>query len=96
MLFSPAESSTDTGLFRILEEVSKSHYPGAGVVPAVGAGFTDSHFSRDLGITSYGYAPILIPEQDARTVHGNNERIAVDTFEQGVQMMREILARFVE
>jgi acetylornithine deacetylase/succinyl-diaminopimelate desuccinylase-like protein len=95
MLFSPAESSSDTGLFSTLEEVSKTNYPGAGVIPAVGSGFTDSHFFRDLGIISYGYAPILIPEEDARTVHGNNERIAIDTFEQGVEMMTEILMRFV-
>ena len=64
-------------------------------MPAVATGFTDSHFFRDLGIISYGYAPILISEDDARTVHGNNERISVDTFETGVAMMAEILERFV-
>lgn len=95
MLFSPAESNSDTGLFSLLERASKSHYPGAGVFAAVASGFTDSHFFRDLGITSYGYAPILISEEDARTVHGNNERLAIDTFEQGVEMMTEILKDFV-
>jgi acetylornithine deacetylase/succinyl-diaminopimelate desuccinylase-like protein len=95
MLFAPAESSSDTGLFSILEDISTDHYPEAGVVPAVATGFTVSHFFRDLGIISYGYAPILISEDDARTVHGNNERISVDTFETGVAMMAEILERFV-
>jgi acetylornithine deacetylase/succinyl-diaminopimelate desuccinylase-like protein len=94
MLFSPAESSSDTGLFSILEAVSKDHYPTAGVVTAVLGGFTDSHFFRDLGITSYGYVPVVVPEQDARSVHGNNERISVDTFERGVEMMTDVLMRF--
>ncbi len=94
MLFSPARSSSDTGLYNLLEAVSKKHYPNTGVVAAVAAGFTDSHFFRDLGIISYGYAPILIPEEDARSVHGNNERIGIDTFNRGVEMMTEIVISF--
>lgn len=94
MLFSPAESSSDTNLFSILESVSKRNYPGSGVITAVGSGFTDSHFFRDRGIVSYGYAPFLVPEEDARTVHGNDERISIDTFHRGVDMMTEILVAF--
>ena len=95
MLFSPAESTSDTGLFNLLEAVSKDHYPTAGVVTAVLGGFTDSHFFRDLGITSYGYIPVVVPEQDTRSVHGNNERISIDTFERGVEIMTDVLMRFV-
>ncbi len=95
MLFSPAESTSDTGLFNILEAVSKDHYPTAGVVTSVLGGFTDSHFFRDLGITSYGYIPVVVPEIDTRSVHGNNERISIDTFERGVEMMTDVLMRFV-
>src|SRR5690606_811630 len=35
MLFGPAESSSDTPLFELLSNVSRRHYPSAGVVPAV-------------------------------------------------------------
>ena len=94
MLFSPADSSSDTGLFSILESVTRSYFPNAGVVPAVMTGFTDSHFFRDLGIVSYGYAPYVVTEEIARTVHGNNERIPVDSFEQGVDVMTEVLMTF--
>lgn len=94
LAFSAAASSSDTELFRLLAKVSREHYPGANVVPNVAGGFTDSHFFRDLGITSYGYSPAVVPEEDFTRVHGNNERIGVETFEEGVRMMTEIVERF--
>ena len=94
MLFSAAESDSDTDLYYLLDAVSRKYYPNTGVVAAVATGFTDSHFFRDLGIVSYGYAPILIPEEDARSVHGNNERIGIATFNRGVEMMVEIVTSF--
>jgi acetylornithine deacetylase/succinyl-diaminopimelate desuccinylase-like protein len=89
--FTPAVSPVDTDLYRVLESVSTAYFPGAPVVPAVGAGFTDSHFLRDLGITAYGYTPTVIPLADRVTVHGNNERISVENVRRGVAMMLDIL-----
>lgn len=94
MLFGAAESSADTDLYRLMERVSLTHYPQAGVVGAVLSGFTDSHFFRDLGITSYGYSPIVVPEAYVRSVHGNNERVGVDSFKKGIEMMTEIVREF--
>ena len=92
--FAAAESSTDTTLFRLLERVIAQHHPVAPVVPTVAGGFTDSHFFRELGITSYGFAPFVIPEQDLGGIHGNDERIGIETFERGVAIMTEIVRRF--
>ena len=94
MLFGPAQSDADTDLYRLLERVTRNHYPKAGVVAAVQAGFTDSHFFRDLGIVSYGYGPLLIPEEALGSVHGNNERIGIDSFNRAVEMMIEIVTAF--
>ena len=92
--FTPAVSSVDTALYRLLERVSTDNFPGAPVVPAVGAGFTDSHFLRDLGITAYGYIPTVIPLEDRAGVHGNNERISVENVRRGVSIMLDILESF--
>ena len=94
MLFGPGQSSSDTDLYRLLETVSEKHYPGAGVVAAVAGVFTDSHFFRDLGIVSYGYNPSVIPEEALISIHGNNERIGIDSFNQGVEMLIEIVKSF--
>jgi acetylornithine deacetylase/succinyl-diaminopimelate desuccinylase-like protein len=93
MGFTPAVSSADTGVYRVLEAVCREHFPDAPVVPSVLSGFTDSHFLRDLGITAYGFSPVVIPFEDAKSVHGNNERISVDNVRRGVTMMLEIVQR---
>jgi acetylornithine deacetylase/succinyl-diaminopimelate desuccinylase-like protein len=89
--FTPAVSGTDTPLYRAITDVIGRHFPDANIAPAVSTGFTDSHFFRDLGIACYGFAPILIPEEDESGVHGNNERISVENVRRGTAMMLEIV-----
>ncbi|HEX8724980.1 MAG TPA: M20/M25/M40 family metallo-hydrolase [Gemmatimonadaceae bacterium] len=93
--FTPAVSSTDNELYKTIVEVTRAHYPKAAIVPAVSTGFTDSHFFRDRGIASYGYAPFLIPQADESGVHGNNERISLENVRTGTQMMYEIVSKMV-
>ena len=93
--FTPAVSSTDNELYRTIVDVTRAHYPDAAIVPAVSTGFTDSHFFRDRGIASYGYAPFLVPEADNAGVHGNNERLSIANIRMGTQMMWEIVKAMV-
>lgn len=71
----------------------QERFPDAVIVPAVSSGFTDSHFLRDLGITAYGYTPLLVPVQDQAGVHGNNERVSIENVRRGAEIMRQILER---
>ncbi|MEP6905041.1 MAG: M20/M25/M40 family metallo-hydrolase [Gemmatimonadales bacterium] len=91
MGFSAAVSPTDNPLYRAIAEVTTRHFPKATVTPAVQTGFTDSHFFRDLGIASYGYAPYLIPAADESGVHGNNERISIENLRRGAPILLEIV-----
>ncbi len=95
MGFSPAVSGTDTDLYRAIEAVTLEHFPDAVVLPAVQTGFTDSHFTRDLGIASYGFSPTLNTAEDEAGVHGNNERVTIENVRRGAEMMREIVERIV-
>jgi acetylornithine deacetylase/succinyl-diaminopimelate desuccinylase-like protein len=94
MAFTPALTRTDTPLYRLIETLVEERRPAAVVVPGVSTGFTDSHFFRDLGISSYGFSPTLVPEQDRRGVHGNNERVSVEHLVDGTDFMIELLDRF--
>ena len=94
MGFSPAVSSVDTTLYREITDLLAERYPGSRSLPWVAGGFTDSHFFRDLGIVSYGFAPFVLPPQDRRGVHGNNERIPVAQLEQGTATYIELVRRF--
>ena len=91
MALTPAVSPTDNPLYRAIVSVTRRHFPQANIYPEVSTGFTDSHFFRDLGIASYGYAPFLIPADQGSGVHGNNERISIANIRQGTAMMLEIV-----
>ena len=89
--FTAAVSSTDSPLYRAIAEAIRRDYPTASVAPAVSTGFTDSHWFRDLGVASYGFAPFVIPESDEGGVHGNNERISIDNIRKGTAMMVDLV-----
>ena len=84
MAFTPAVSSTDTVLYTAIEDVTSERYPGSRVMPSVSSGFTDSHFTRDLGIPSYGFDPIVVSEAEFSRIHGNDERVEISAFKRGV------------
>jgi len=90
--FTPAISTTDTDLFRAIQRAIQRHYPGAPVIPAVSTGFTDSHFTRDLGIVSYGFNPAIEPAGDGVRTHGNDERVLVEQVKLGTRIMLELVA----
>ena len=95
MAFTSAVSSTESVLYRAIEEVTAERHPGSSVVASVSTGFTDSHFTRDLGIASYGFDPTIIPQSEFSRVHGNDERVNVAAFKQGVSDLLEIISRVV-
>jgi acetylornithine deacetylase/succinyl-diaminopimelate desuccinylase-like protein len=84
MAFTPAVSSTDSTLYKAIESVTAERHPGSRVMPVVQTGFTDSHFTRDLGIESLGFDPTIVQESELARFHGNDERIGVDAFKRGV------------
>ena len=91
LAFSAAVSPTTTPLYQAIVDVVHRTFPDATVAPSVETGFTDSHWFRDLGIASYGFAPFLIPRADESGVHGNNERISVENIRRGTAMMVELV-----
>ncbi|MEE8295452.1 MAG: M20/M25/M40 family metallo-hydrolase [Sphingomonadales bacterium] len=91
MAFSPAVSSTDDILYQSMETVLGERYPDAKIIAGVSTGFTDSHFFRDLGIPSFGFTPTIFEEELYTGVHGNDERIKVDAYQQGVTDLIDIL-----
>ncbi|MGD0921378.1 MAG: M20/M25/M40 family metallo-hydrolase [Terriglobia bacterium] len=91
----PNASSTDTALYRIIEQVSHQYNPQALVVPTLNSGYTESQMYRPLGINCYGFAPIEItPELDG-TQHAANERVPVEQIRRGVKVLYEVVARAV-
>lgn len=93
MGFTPAISKTTTPLWKAMQQVSAEFY-NADVIPTVSGGFTDSHFFRDLGVTSYGYSPFSFNSAEFAGVHGNDERVSVENVVNGVRIYYALLQRF--
>lgn len=94
--FAPAVSPQDNVAWRAMVDVTRKHFPQSVVIPLVQTGFTDSHFFRALGIPSYGYAPFLIPVEQAGGLHGNNERMSEANMRRGTAVMLEVVQRIAQ
>ena len=92
--FPSTESKFDTPLKATIERAVKQLYPTAGVVATVPTGFTDSVFFRKRGITSYGFMPFPMRNEDWLRQHGNDERIPVKAFTTGVRVLWEVVYEF--
>jgi acetylornithine deacetylase/succinyl-diaminopimelate desuccinylase-like protein len=95
LAFAPAVSSTESEFFQHIKAITSSLHPGSRVAPAVSTGFTDSHFTRELGIDSYGFNPVLFNQGSFSGVHGNNERVKVSSYLQGTEDLFQIVSSFV-
>ena len=84
MAFTPAISNTNTRLFDAINSVTQELHPSSRVLPSVSTGFTDSHFTRDLGIISYGFNPLITNNGEHTGVHGNDEQVGESAFRRAV------------
>jgi acetylornithine deacetylase/succinyl-diaminopimelate desuccinylase-like protein len=93
----PSEHDIDTELFGAIGTVVGAHHPGAVAVPTIVPGFTDAHFWSQLGAVCYGFSPVRLEPGGpsfAGLFHADDERIPVDGFVAGVQMLADVVFRF--
>ncbi len=89
----PNASSTDTGLYRTIQQVVHEYAPQALVAPTLNSGYTESQMYRPLGLVCYGFIPIEITPEVEAAEHAANERIPVEQVRRGVKMLYEVVAR---
>jgi len=92
----PGSASPDMGMFDLLAGILRDQDPGGIPVPYLMAGATDGRFFARLGIQTYGFLPMRLPEgmNFSRLVHAADERIPVDAVEFGARAILEALRRF--
>jgi acetylornithine deacetylase/succinyl-diaminopimelate desuccinylase-like protein len=88
---SPA-SKLDTEMYRVMERVARTSYPGAAVLPSMYTGASDQAQLRARGIQSYGIGPAST-ESDALNypAHGDVERLAESSLYPFVQYVWNVV-----
>lgn len=86
-------SPIDTELFKALEQCSQEVWPKAKVVPALFEAGTDATAWRTRGVPVYGIYPYPLNQETLSRMHGNDERILIQSLEEGTEMIYKTLAK---
>lgn len=92
----PGPEAVDMGLFDALAAVLRELDPEGIPFPFVLMGVTDARCFARLGIQTYGFTPLKLPEDFnfLRTVHAADERVPVEALRFGVQAISRALEVF--
>jgi acetylornithine deacetylase/succinyl-diaminopimelate desuccinylase-like protein len=94
--FDPGPVEPDMGLFDTLADILRKADPDGIPIPLLLSGATDGRFFSRLGIQTYGFLPMPLPENlnFSQTIHGANERIPVEALDFGASAIYELLQRY--
>ena len=88
----PASDPQST-MFAAIAETAHELDPKIAVVPYLSTGVTDSARLRRLGVQAYGVLPFPMVQSDEERMHGNDERIPLDSLHFGVRLIHGSIAR---
>jgi acetylornithine deacetylase/succinyl-diaminopimelate desuccinylase-like protein len=90
-------SSTDTPMWKLLQELSQKAHPGAPLIPSLIVGATDARFYRDRGAVAYGaglFSDRVSSEDFMSRFHGHNERVDVDSLALTTHLWLDVVEQF--
>lgn len=84
-----------TPFTELLRRVTQAHFPGVpfGPIPTYDS-YTTSVWLRQQGFPTYGYSSIPMNITDAVRRHGNNERVYLRDYMNGVTLFQDVLEEF--
>ena len=87
-------SSIESELYRTIERVSPTVFPGALVLPFMSTGATDSAQLRLRRVEAYGLLPFPLKEEDDLRMHADDERIPLEAFRRGIEYLYRVVEEF--
>jgi acetylornithine deacetylase/succinyl-diaminopimelate desuccinylase-like protein len=92
----PGPGETDMGLFDTLAGILKEMDPGGAPIPLLLSGYTDARVFAGLGIQTYGFNPMQLPEEFefSKLLHAADERIPVEAVAFGANAVYQALQRY--
>jgi acetylornithine deacetylase/succinyl-diaminopimelate desuccinylase-like protein len=87
-------SSLENDFYNAIVKSAAQEFGGAPVLPYQSTWGTDSAQLRLHNVQAYGLVPFPLTEEDLKRMHGNDERIPVAAFANGVDLMVRIVNEF--
>jgi acetylornithine deacetylase/succinyl-diaminopimelate desuccinylase-like protein len=96
--YQPGPAEPDMGLFGTLADILRKADPDGVPVPLLLTATTDGRLFSRLGIQTYGFLPMRLPEDFnfTQTIHAADERIPVEAVSFGTNAIYELLQAFGE
>lgn len=93
--FDPMPGEPDLTHYEALADVLRGFDPEGIPVPYLQVGVTDARFFARLGVQTYGFLPMRLPDDVVLTdlIHAADERIPADTLEDGAAAILEAVRR---
>ena len=94
--FDPGPDEPDMGLFETLADILREFDPKGIPLPLLLSAVSDARFFSRLGIQTYGFLPMPLPEDFnfSQTIHAADERIPIEALDFGANAIYEVLKRF--
>jgi acetylornithine deacetylase/succinyl-diaminopimelate desuccinylase-like protein len=92
----PAPATPDMGLFGTLSAILREADPQALPIPYLLPAVTDGRYFARLGIQTYGFLPLSLPEDFDfySSIHAADERVPVAALDFGADAVYKVLQRF--
>ncbi len=94
----PVETTTESPLWELMTGAIRRADPEGTPVPYLCPGFTDAKSWSRLGTKSYGFMPVRFPDDGTRFAdlfHGNDERIPVEGLQWGVNVLYDVVKKWI-
>jgi len=80
-------SPEENELYRALEKQARATFPGAEVTPYTFQAGTDAGAWRSRGVPVYGIYPYPITADELTRMHGNDEKVSIESLRKGTEMI---------
>ncbi len=78
-------SRYDTHFFKAIRRIVKARKGNIPVLPFITTGATDLRYFRGIGVTAYGFSPMMLSREELLSMHAVNERISLKSFTEGLE-----------
>jgi acetylornithine deacetylase/succinyl-diaminopimelate desuccinylase-like protein len=87
-------SDMTSSLYQTIARITPQDFPGAIALPFLSPEATDSASLRLHQVQAYGLEPFPLTEADDERMHGDDERIPLDSFHKGVAFLYHVVSDF--